>query len=72
MYSEESVSRIEQLEKQIAELNPSELRALREWFARYDADVWDHQIEADAKSGKLADLVRRAVRDHEAGRSTKL
>jgi hypothetical protein len=66
------MSRIEQLEKQIAELTPSELRALREWFDRYDADVWDRQIEADAKNGKLSRLVERALRDHEAGHSTKL
>jgi hypothetical protein len=31
------MSRLEQLETQIAELNPSELKALREWFDRYDA-----------------------------------
>ena len=66
------MSRVEQLEKQIAELDLSELRSLREWFDRYDADVWDRQIEADAKSGKLANLVDRAVRDHDAGHSTEL
>ena len=66
------MSRVEQLEKQIAELNLSELRALREWFDRYDADLWDSQIETDARSGKLAGLVERALRDHESGRSTEL
>ena len=66
------MSRVEQREKQIAELNPSELRAFREWLDRYDADMWDRQIEADAKSGKLASLVERALRDHDAGRSTRL
>jgi hypothetical protein len=66
------MSRVEQLEQQIAQLDPSELRALREWFTRYDAEVWDRQIESDAKSGKLARLVERALRDHEAGRSSEL
>ncbi|MCW5979857.1 MAG: hypothetical protein KIT09_17385 [Bryobacteraceae bacterium] len=66
------MSHVEQLKEQIAELSPSELRALREWFDRLDADLRDRQIEADAKSGELASLVERAVRDHEAGRSTKL
>ena len=66
------MSRLEQLEQQIAELDASELKALREWFERYDAEVWDRQIESDAKSGKLARLAERALRDHGAGRSTKL
>jgi hypothetical protein len=66
------MSRVEQLEKQIAELSLSEFRVLREWFARYDADIWDRQIEADAKSGKLTTLVERALGEHESGRSTEL
>ncbi len=66
------MSRVEQLEKQIAELTPVELRALREWFAHYDAEVWDRQIESDVKSGKLSRLMERARRDHGAGHSTKL
>lgn len=66
------MSRIEQLEQQIAELDEAELKALREWFARFDAEVWDRQIEADAKNGKLASLAERALQDHAAGRSTKL
>ena len=70
--SEAQMSRIEQLEQQIAELDEAELKALREWFARFDAEVWDRQIEADAKNGKLASLAERALQDHAAGRSTKL
>jgi hypothetical protein len=66
------MSRVEELEKQIAELDPSELKALREWFERYDAEVWDRQLESDSKSGKLSRLTLRAIRDHEDGRSTDL
>lgn len=66
------MSRVEQLEQQIAELDEAELKALREWFARFDAEVWDRQIEADAKNGKLARLAERALQDHATGRSTKL
>jgi hypothetical protein len=66
------MSRVQQLEQQIASLNQDELRVLREWFARFDADDWDRQIASDAKSGKLARLAERALKDHEAGRSTEL
>jgi len=66
------MSRLEQLEQQIAELDASELKALRAWFERYDAEVWDRQIESDAKSGRLGRLIDRALGDHEAGRSREL
>ena len=41
MYPENEpiMSRLEQLEQQIAELDASELKALRAWFERYDAEV---------------------------------
>ena len=66
------MSRVEQLEQQIAELDASELKALRAWFERYDAELWDRQIESDARSGKLDRLAEQALRDHSSGRSTEL
>ncbi len=66
------MSRVEQVEQQITALDQAELKAFREWFARYDAEVWDRQIEADANNAKLAGLADRALRDHENGRSTEL
>jgi hypothetical protein len=66
------MSRVEQIEGEVKSLSPDELRAFRDWFARFDADVWDDQIEADAKNGKLKSLAERALRDHESGRSTLL
>jgi len=66
------MSRVEQLEQQIASLDQDELRVLREWFAHFDADDWDRQIASDATSGKLARLAERALKDHEVGCSTEL
>jgi len=66
------VSRLEQLEQQIAELNEVEMQTLREWFERRNAELWDRQIESDAKSGKLSLLAENARRDHQSGRSTKM
>ncbi len=66
------MNRVENIESQIKELSPEELAALREWFAEFDAEVWDRQFEADVKAGKLDRLAERARRDHAAGRSTKL
>jgi len=66
------MGKVESIESQIQELTPEELATLREWFAKHDAEAWDSQLEADAKAGKLDALAERALRDHLAGRSTKL
>jgi hypothetical protein len=66
------MSRVENIENQIKELSRDELTALREWFADFDRDAWDRQMEADINAGRLDALAERALRDHEAGRSAKL
>jgi hypothetical protein len=66
------MGKVESIEHLIQELSATELTRLREWFAQYDAEIWDRQMEADAKAGKLDALAERALRDHEVGRSTKL
>jgi hypothetical protein len=66
------MSRIERVEGEISKMSPDELKAFRDWFARFDAAAWDDQIDADLNNGKLRALAERALRDHEAGRSTIL
>ncbi|MBM3793423.1 MAG: hypothetical protein FJW31_05010 [Acidobacteria bacterium] len=66
------MSRVEQLEQRITELDAAEFRELRAWFECYDAEVWDRQIESDSKSGRLRRLVDQALADDHAGRSTEL
>jgi hypothetical protein len=66
------MSRVERIENEVESLSPEELKAFRDWFADFDAQVWDRQIEEDAKRGKLQSLAERALRDHEAGRSSEL
>ena len=66
------MSNVENIETRIKELSPEELTAFREWFIKFDAEAWDRQFEADVKAGKLDSLAERALRDHAAGRSTKL
>ena len=61
------MSKVESIEGLIQELSAQELAKLREWFAQYDAEAWDRQMEADAKAGKLDALAERALRDHLAG-----
>ncbi len=61
------MSKVEALEREVEKLSPAELTAFREWFANYDADAWDRQIESDAKAGKLDRLAADALAAHERG-----
>lgn len=51
---------ITEIEQAITELSPEELARFREWFEEYYAQVWDKQIEEDAKSGRLDKLIAEA------------
>jgi hypothetical protein len=66
------MDRVENIEGQVKSLSSEELRAFRDWFASFDAEAWDAQIETDARNGKLRSLAERALRDHESGRSSLL
>jgi len=66
------ISKMKQIESQIKELSSEELAALRQWFSEFDSRVWDRQFEADVNAGKLDKFADRALRDHIAGKSTKL
>ena len=66
------MTKVEVLEREVADLSPAELAAFRKWFAEFDGEAWDRQIEADARAGKLDALAQRALRDHAAGKTTKL
>ena len=66
------MSKVESIEQQIAGLSPTELAAFRRWYAAFDAEAWDHRIEADVKAGKLDSLADKALHAHTSGQSTKL
>ena len=63
---------IEKLELLIKSLSPEELAEFREWFAEFDAQVWDRQIEADAAAGKLDRLIEESMADQRARKTRPL
>lgn len=66
------MTKVQEIEQQVSHLTPEELAAFRKWFADFDAEIWDRQLESDVQEGKLDALARRALRDHAEGKSTKL
>lgn len=66
------MSELEQLEQQILDLPPQVLAQFRAWFLEFDSRVWDQQIEADLKAGKLDALIAEARAEFKAGKAREL
>lgn len=62
---------LDEIEGAIRNLSPEELASFREWFAEFDAAMWDRELEEDVASGKLDDLAEEALRDLRDGRCTE-
>ena len=60
---------VEKLELLIKSLSPEELAKFREWFADFDAQIWDRQIQSDAAAGKLDRLIDESMADHRNNKS---
>ncbi len=65
------MGKVEKIEREIQDLSPEEMTELREWFAAFDAEAWDRQLEADVHAGKLDALAEQALKAHASGRTTK-
>jgi hypothetical protein len=62
------MTKLEKIEQEIAALDPKDVRKLADWLDDYKAELWDRQIEADAKAGKLDELVANARREIAEGK----
>lgn len=66
------MSDLEELEHRIQNLPADELAKFRAWFIEYDHLIWDRQIEADSKAGKLRGLISEALADYKAGKAREI
>ena len=63
------MTKLEKIEQDIASLGPSDVAKLAEWLAEYQANLWDRQIEADAKAGRFDRMAEQALAEHKAGKT---
>jgi hypothetical protein len=63
---------IQTIEQAIQQLPAHELAEFRLWFAQFDESIWDAQIEADAKAGKLDALAAEALAEYHDGKAREL
>jgi hypothetical protein len=66
------MTRLETLEHDVQSLTPQELATFRAWFAEYDWQAWDRQLERDVAAGKLDKMAAEALAEDECGETTKL
>jgi hypothetical protein len=66
------MSEVDKLAERVEKLSSEELRKFRAWFAEFDARLWDAQIEADVKAGKLDVLTAEALAEYKAGKTREL
>lgn len=64
------MSTLQQIEDAIRRLSDEERAAFRTWFAEFDAQEWDRQLEADVAAGRLDWLIDEARQDLRSGRCT--
>lgn len=66
------MTNLAEIESAIQKLPPGKIRQLVDRLQAYLENEWDKQIEADANSGKLNDLIARAESDIEANQVKRL
>jgi len=66
------MSKVEQIEEAIRSLEASDLASFRAWYAEFDAELWDRQLERDVRGGKLDALADEALDDLRQGSCTDL
>jgi hypothetical protein len=65
------MSTLQEIETAVQKLSDADRAAFRAWYAAFDADEWDRQIEADATAGRLDWLIAEAIDDQQAGRCSE-
>ena len=66
------MTKIELIEKQIADLDYDSFAQLREWFIEFDQAIWDKKLESDSNSGKLDFLINAALVEYQSGETIDL
>ena len=56
----------------VSQLSPEELANFCAWFAEFDAQKWEQQLENDVRLGKLDALANQALKDLAEGHCTDL
>jgi hypothetical protein len=60
------MSTVAEIESAIKKLKTHDIREVGDWLDELREELWDKQIEADAKAGKLDKLMEEAKKEYRA------
>jgi hypothetical protein len=63
------MSTVAEIEDAIKKLPPEKVWQVGDWFDEFREQLFDAQIEADAKAGKLDKMIAKAKADYRAGKA---
>jgi hypothetical protein len=66
------MSTVAEIESAIKKLKPKDVWRVGNWLDELREELWDKQIESDAKAGKLDKLMEEAKQNYLAGRCKPL
>jgi hypothetical protein len=61
---------VKEIEAAIGQLKPKDIHAVADWLLKYRETLWDEQIAADARAGKMDSLIKKAKAGRRAGKAT--
>ena len=64
------MSTVQDIEAAITQLEPKKIHAVADWLQEHREKLWDKQVEADAKAGKLDSLIKKSKAGYRAGKAT--
>ena len=64
------MSTVQEIEMAIQKLKPQEIHEVADWLQELREGVWDQQIDADAKAGRLDKMITKAKASYRAGKAT--
>ncbi len=64
------MSTVQEIEMAIQKLKPQEIHEVADWLQGLRDDLWDQQIETDAKAGRLEKAIAKAKAGYRAGKAT--
>lgn len=63
---------LQDIQTAVSQLSGEQLAAFRAWFAEFDAELWDRELERDVAAGRLDALAEEALQALREGRCTDL
>lgn len=66
------MSEVEEIEVRVRKLPSDAFAQFRDWFHRFENEIWDQQIKVDFRAGKFEKMIAKARKEFAAGKAREL